>query len=98
LGMYRKDLDLHELYLLKHKYGLSMQAWIYRAKDLKVISENTFRRLFKLFRSKYWHREEPGDPYPSEKPLRMEKLIYLDLRQRYRERLEQQYDWIEFLR
>lgn len=76
LGVYRKDLDVNELYLLKHKYGLSMQAWIYRAKDLKVISENTFRHLFKHFRSNDWHREEPGDPYPSEKPLRMEKLIY----------------------
>lgn len=76
LGMYRKDLDLHELYLLKHKYGLSMQAWVYRAKDLNIISQNTASRLFKNFRANYLHREEPGDPYPSEKPLRMEKLIY----------------------
>jgi Zn-dependent peptidase ImmA (M78 family) len=76
LGVYRKDLDVNELYLLKHKYGLSMQAWIYRAKDLGIISESAFRRLFQQFRANYWHREEPGDPYPSEQPERMEKLIY----------------------
>ncbi|MDY6847226.1 MAG: XRE family transcriptional regulator, partial [Chloroflexota bacterium] len=76
LGMYRRDLDVNELHLLKHKYGLSMQGWIYRAKDLGIISENTFRRLFKHFRANYWHREEPGKPYPSEQPERMEKLIY----------------------
>lgn len=76
LGMYRRDLDVNELRLLKHKYGLSMQAWIYRAKDLGIISEGTFRRLFKQFRANYLHREEPGKPYPPEQPARMEKLIY----------------------
>ncbi len=76
LGLYRSDLDVNELHLLKHKYGLSMQAWIYRAKDLGIISESAFRRLFKQFRTNYWHHEEPGEPYPSEKPLRMEKLVY----------------------
>jgi Zn-dependent peptidase ImmA (M78 family)/DNA-binding XRE family transcriptional regulator len=76
LGMVRRDLDVNELYLLKHKYGLSMQAWVYRAKDLNIISQNTAARLFKNFRVNYLHREEPGNPFPSEKPLRMEKLIY----------------------
>ncbi len=76
LGTLRNDLDMRELYLLKHKYGLSMQAWIYRAKDLKIISQSTFVQLNKRFRSKHWHRQEPGDPYPTEQPVRMEKLIY----------------------
>lgn len=76
LGMYRRDLDVNELHLLKHKYGLSMGGWIYRAKDLGIISESAFRRLFQQFRANYWNREEPGEPYPSEQPERMEKLIY----------------------
>jgi Zn-dependent peptidase ImmA (M78 family) len=62
--------------MLKQKYGLSMQAWIYRAKDLSIISENTARRLFQQFRVNDWHRQEPGKPYPSETPKRMERLIY----------------------
>jgi len=76
LGSSRTALDMNELYLLKHKYGLSMQAWIYRAKDLQIISPATATRLFQRFRANGWHRKEPGDPFLSEKPLRMERLIY----------------------
>jgi Zn-dependent peptidase ImmA (M78 family) len=67
---------MNELYMLKHKYGLSMQAWIFRARDLGIISENAAERLFKRFRANGWHRHEPGKVFPSEKPLRMERLIY----------------------
>jgi len=76
LGSNRTDLNINELYLLKHKYGLSMQAWIYRAKDLSIISESTATRLFQKFRINSWHRLEPGKSYPSETPIRMERLIY----------------------
>lgn len=76
LGANRSDISINELYMLKHKYGLSMQAWIYRAKDLSIISENTAARLFRQFRVNNWHRQEPGKPYPSERPMRMERLIY----------------------
>ncbi len=76
LGCRRTTLDMSELYLLKHKYGMSMQAWIYRAKDLGIITENTAARLFQHFRANGWHRQEPGDALPAEKPLRMERLIY----------------------
>lgn len=76
LGSRRTTLDMNELHILKHKYGLSMQAWMYRAKDLGIISENTATRLFQRFRANGWHRHEPGEALPSEKPLRMERLIY----------------------
>ena len=76
LGSSRTTLDLIELYLLKLKYGLSMQAWIYRAKDLGIISDNEAARLFKHFRARGWHRREPGEALPSERPLRMERLVY----------------------
>lgn len=46
LGSRRTTLDMNELYLLKQKYGLSMQAWIFRAKDLEIISENVASHLF----------------------------------------------------
>lgn len=75
LGRKRTALGIEELYLLKHKYGMSMQAWVYRAKDLGIISEHTATRLFQSFRAKGWHRQEPGEALPSEKPLRMERLI-----------------------
>jgi Zn-dependent peptidase ImmA (M78 family)/DNA-binding XRE family transcriptional regulator len=76
LGSRRTTLDVNELYLLKHKYGMSMQAWIFRAKDLGIISENAAARLFHRFRVNGWHRQEPGEALPGEKPYRMERLIY----------------------
>ncbi len=76
LGGKRTTLDIHELNILKHKYGLSMQAWIYRAKDLDIITQATANRLFHRFRANDWHRCEPGKEYPPEKPFRMQRLVY----------------------
>jgi len=75
LGAHRDILNLYELHLLKHKYGLSMQGWIYRARDLGVLSESTVRRLFVQFRREGWHRKEPGDQLPPEEPRRMQRLV-----------------------
>jgi len=76
LGQQRQTLDVFGLHLLKHKYGLSMQGWIFRAKDLGIITESAFVRHNKEFRQRGWHINEPGDPIEPEKaPSRMERLI-----------------------
>lgn len=75
LGGVRQSLDLHELHLLKHKYGLSMQGWIYRAKDLGLLSGARAANLFQRFRIQGWHRQEPGDALPAERPSRFERLV-----------------------
>ena len=75
LGKNRRNISYQELLLLKHKYGLSMQAWIYRAKDLGVISESKFRMMFIDLSKKGWREIEPGDPVDSEKPGRMDQLV-----------------------
>ncbi len=75
LGEHRRRLDFYELHLLKHKYGLSMQAWIYRAKDLGIISYSLFRSLNQEFRARGWHTKEPGEAHPSEHPMRLEVLV-----------------------
>jgi len=75
LGRKRRKLDLYELHLLKHKYGLSMQALIYRAKDVGILSPISSKHWFRLFREKGWHREEPGDTIPPERPARFERLV-----------------------
>ena len=60
LGDYRENLGLYELYLLKHKYGLSMKSWIYRAYESKVISKEIKERLFDVFKKNKWNLQEPG--------------------------------------
>jgi Zn-dependent peptidase ImmA (M78 family)/DNA-binding XRE family transcriptional regulator len=75
LGSRRHTLTPYELHVLKHKYGLSMQAWIYRAKDLLILSEADASVLFKAFKMRGWHVKEPGDQYPPERSSRLEQLI-----------------------
>lgn len=76
LGARRSNLDPSELYALKLKYGLSMQAWARRARDVGVISEGTYVNTMKRFSARGWRRHEPGEPVPTEEPERMNRLIY----------------------
>jgi len=76
LGERRTKLHPSELYMLKHKYGLSMWAWIFRAKDLGIITQSAATRLFKRFSMQGWRKQEPGEAYPEEKPTRMRRLVY----------------------
>ena len=74
LGEHRKSISLTELGALKSRYGLSMQAWIYRARDLNILSESAATRLFREFRRKGWREREPGAQLAPEKPTRMARL------------------------
>ena len=76
LGLHRRNISLEELIILKHKYGMSIQAWIYRAKDLEIISESKMKEYFINFRRENWHKEEPGGNIQPEKPMRMKQLIH----------------------
>lgn len=75
LGSKRHLLDLYELHLLKHKYGLSMQGWIHRADDLGIIGRSTARRYLAEFKKRGWKKVEPGDQIPREEPQRLERLV-----------------------
>lgn len=76
LGERRTKLDHRELYLLKHEYGLSMAACLYRAADLGVISEAKRKSLFVEFSKNGWRKKEPGDPYPHERTHLFQQLVY----------------------
>jgi hypothetical protein len=54
---------------------MSMQQWIYRAKDLSIISQSRAQQLFRLFRAKGWNRKEPGWVVPREEPQRFKRLL-----------------------
>jgi Zn-dependent peptidase ImmA (M78 family)/transcriptional regulator with XRE-family HTH domain len=75
LGKQRNTIELAELNMLKRKYGMSMQQWIYRAKDLSIISESRAQQLFRLFRMKGWNRKEPGYVVLREEPQRFKRLL-----------------------
>ena len=76
LGTRRTTLEPQELYFLKQEYGLSMQACLYRASDLGVITSAKRQSLFMLFSREGWRKTEPGDPYPKENTRLFKRLIY----------------------
>jgi len=75
LGETRSGLGLEELKMLKQKYGMSIQAWLYRAKDLGIISESKWVEYNALFRARGWNKTEPGEAIAVEQPKRFERLI-----------------------
>ena len=76
LGSSRHYLEPHELFLLKKKYSVSMAAWVYRAKDLGILSERDAKGMWRDFRSRRWHKKEPGEPFPAEEPTRLKRLVW----------------------
>jgi len=76
LGERRRELDPHELYLLKHKYGLSMQAWVRRARDVGIIEEASYQRICQRFSQLGWRKHEPWKQVPPEEPKRMRQLVF----------------------
>lgn len=75
LGRSRSRIEFDELLLLKHKYGMSMQAWLRRAKDLGIISFSWYKNAFVLFRKNRWHRREPGKQVAPEQPIRFKQFV-----------------------
>jgi len=94
LGNKRASISLEEIYLIKHKFGISMQAIIYRARDLGIISESLYQQIIKDFSVKGFRQHEPGDQFIAEKPKRMEKLLLRLLSEEIinRSRAEELYD------
>ncbi len=74
LGSSRSTLDFMELLMLKQKYGVSVGAWTYRAKDLGIISPAACDALWKQRNGMGWHKQEPG-LLPAERPTRMQRLV-----------------------
>jgi Zn-dependent peptidase ImmA (M78 family)/DNA-binding XRE family transcriptional regulator len=75
LGSHRHKLNLYELQTLRHKYGMSVQAWIYRAGDLGIVSQSYVSSVFRAFHSSGIEKRELGKPLPTEKPMRFERLL-----------------------
>ena len=75
LGARRHRLQPRELVALKAEFGLSMRAWIFRAVNLHIISEQIATTLHQHFTRNNWHRLEPGPALPSETPTLHSRLV-----------------------
>lgn len=75
LGENRSKISLFELTNLRKKYGMSVQAWVHRAQDLKIISDSFAAQIFRSFRQSGIHKIELGKPLFAEAPKRFERLV-----------------------
>ena len=60
--------------MLKRKYGLSMGAWIRRARDLDIISERHYTELCKKMSAQGWRQKEPVEYKGDEEPLQLKQM------------------------
>ena len=74
LGEKRRHVDLNEFGLLKRKYGLSMQAWARRARDVEIIDEGYYKKLCVDFSSRGWRKQEPVLFQGDEEPTKLKQM------------------------
>lgn len=76
LGIKRSKLSIQELGLIKQQYGISIQAIVYRAFDLKIISDGYTKYFFQYIIQMGWKKEEPYEYAGKEQSTRFDQLIY----------------------
>lgn len=76
LGSKRKSILLNELILLENYYGMSVQAIMRRAYDLKLISDSKYKEYNIWLNKSGNKKKELGHYKGGETPLRFERLVY----------------------
>jgi Zn-dependent peptidase ImmA (M78 family)/transcriptional regulator with XRE-family HTH domain len=73
-----RRLDWHQLFALKHVWGVSVAALLFRSRDLGVLSEATYRRAMSKMSMWGWRSQEPqpvsGEQNPTVLPRAMALL------------------------
>ena len=78
LGRIRFTLD--ELVPFRQRWGVSIQALITRARDLRLISPDQFTRLYKQISARGWRKAEPG-LVPLERPALLTEALAVQRRE-----------------
>lgn len=78
IGKSRQDISLGELFNLKRVLGVSAQAIAYRCKDLGIIGQAAFGRLFDEFKRQGWRDPPYREPFERqpESARRLERLCF----------------------
>lgn len=76
LGKSRSTISIGELVSLKKFLGVSVQAIVYRCKDLCIINDYTYRLLYREFAKRGWLKPPYDEPnkIELEKPQRFKRL------------------------
>ena len=83
LGEKRRAIEPRELYMLKHEFGISMMAILFRAGQVEIISQSLQKNYYIQFNKLRWRTEEPSEPYPNEQTFLYQQLVYRALGEGY---------------
>jgi len=85
LGLKRKKISLQELVALKQQYGISLQAIIYRLKELNIISQASLQAFFRFINRNNLKQDESAlaEYRGEEEALRFDQLIGQALAEEY---------------
>ena len=75
VGNKRTAIDVQELIILKKKFGMSLQAIMFRLKDLDMISDSYYTQWFRRISMLGWKKQEPS-PIPIEKTEWLKQNVY----------------------
>ena len=81
VGEKRRHIPLEELVYLKRRYGMSMQALLFRMRNLDVITTSFYRRWCMDINKLGWKKREPIE-IPTEKPERFHQQVFRALSER----------------
>jgi Zn-dependent peptidase ImmA (M78 family)/DNA-binding XRE family transcriptional regulator len=76
MGEKRTNISIQELGLIKKQYGISLQAIIYRLKDLGIISAYYMSYYYKYIIQMGWKVVEPYEYEGREKSNRFDQLLF----------------------
>lgn len=74
VGQRRTVLRADELLLLKHRFGISIQALLFRLRDLAIINESHYRQWFREIGRLGWRKDEPQS-MPPERPQWVRRTV-----------------------
>lgn len=74
VGTRREHFQLRELFILKKFFGISIQALLFRLKDLDIISQTSFSNWYRIINKNNWKKNEPM-PMKEEKSHWFEKNV-----------------------
>ena len=72
----RKKISIPELVVAKKEYGISIQAILYRLRDLEIISKAEMSKWYAIMNKNGWRTKEPGGAIPLEETNWFESRVY----------------------
>ena len=63
MGDRRSFISIEELLLLKQRFGMSMQALLYRLRNLGIITESYYKQWCMDISRLGWRRDEPASEH-----------------------------------